>query len=79
MKAQMKRIAKNLYKRQYQIANGGWSTNYYGAFKDWTGKRRTFPLGDDLKTAKDELAVLKARIFAARTSTRIRKSRKFRT
>jgi hypothetical protein len=33
MKVQMKRIAKNLYKRQYQIANGDWSTNYYGAFR----------------------------------------------
>lgn len=61
MEAQMKRIKKNLYKRQYQTANGDWSTNYYGAFKDWTGRRRTFPLGSDLKTAKDELAVLKAR------------------
>ena len=51
MEAQMKRIAKNLYKRQYQVANGDWSTNYYGAFVDWTGKRRTFPLGVDLKIA----------------------------
>ncbi len=61
MEAQMKRIAKNLYKRQYQVANGDWSTNYYGAFVDWTGKRRTFPLGVDLKIACQELAVLKAR------------------
>ena len=61
MEAQMKRIAKNLYKRQYKVASGDWSTNYYGAFKDWKGKRRTFPLGTDLKIAKQELAVLKAR------------------
>ena len=61
MEIESKRIEKNLYKRQYQTANGEWTTLYYAAFVDWTGKRRTFPLGADLKTARQELAVLKAR------------------
>jgi integrase len=53
------RIEKNLYKRQYQNANGEWSTLYYAAFVcRLKGKRRTFPLGADLKTAREELAVL---------------------
>src|SRR5215831_20252379 len=57
--AMAKRIEKNLYKRQYQNANGEWSTLYYAAFVcRLKGKRRTFPLGADLKTARKELAVL---------------------
>ncbi len=56
------RIAPHLYKRQYQISNGDWSTHFYCFFKDkLKGKRRAFPLGSDLKTAKDELKVLEAR------------------
>ena len=56
-----KRIAPHLYKRQYQISGGDWSTRYYGLFVDWKGKRRVFPLGSDLKTAREELKVLEAR------------------
>jgi len=61
MKQSFKRIAPHLYKRQYQAANGEWTTLHYGIFVDWKGKRRTLPLGSDLKTAKQELKVLEAR------------------
>ena len=62
MKQVFKRIAQHLYKRQYQTLNGDWSTHFYCFFKDkLKGKRRAFPLGSDLKTAKDELRVLEAR------------------
>jgi integrase len=61
MEIESKRIEKNLYRRQYQTGNGEWTTLFYAAFVDWTGKRRTFPLGSDLKTARKELAVLRAR------------------
>jgi len=54
-------IDKGFYKRQYQNTNGDWSTLFYGIFVDWTGKRRTFPLGTDMRTAKEELTVLRAR------------------
>jgi integrase len=40
---------------------GEWSTIFYARCTDWKGKRRTFPLGSDLKTARDELKVLEAR------------------
>ena len=59
-KASLKRIARHLYKRQYPTSTGEWSTLYYGIFKDWKKKRRTFPLGFDLKTAKEQLSVLEA-------------------
>ncbi len=55
------RLEKHLYKRRYQTAAGEWSTIFYARFTDWKGKRRTFPLGSDLKTARDELKVLEAR------------------
>src|SRR4051794_41112094 len=61
MKEKFDRIEKNLYRRQYQTANGNWSTLFYGIFVDWKGKRRSFPLGSALRTAKQELTVLKAR------------------
>ena len=61
MEIEVKRIDKNLYRLQYQTGNGEWTTLYYAAFVDWTGKRRTFALGADLKTARDELAILRAR------------------
>ncbi|MCH8054744.1 MAG: tyrosine-type recombinase/integrase [Deltaproteobacteria bacterium] len=54
------RIEKHLYKRQYQTTSGDWSTLYYGIFTDWKGKRRTFPLGSELKTARGQLKVLEA-------------------
>ena len=55
MKQSFKRIAPHLYKRQNQAVNGESSTRYYAIFVDWKGKRRTFPLGSVLKTAKEEL------------------------
>jgi len=48
----MERIARHLYKR---------ADLFYGVLTDWKKKRRYFPLGSDLKIAKQELAVLEAR------------------
>jgi len=56
----MKRIARHLYKRQYATSTGEWSTLYYGKFTDWKGVPRTFPLGSELKPAKDQLRILEA-------------------
>ena len=53
-------IEKHLYKRQYQTGSGDWSTLYYGIFTDWKRKRRTFPVGSDLKTARERLKILEA-------------------
>ncbi len=62
MERNFEQVAQHLYKRQYQTTNGDWSTRFYAFFKDkLKGKRRSFPLGSDLKTAKDELKVLEAR------------------
>ena len=61
MEQKFERIARHFYKRQYQTATGDWSTYYYGIFVDCKKKRRTFPLGSDLRTAKDELKVYEAR------------------
>jgi len=61
MNRTVQRVAKHLYKRQYQTAAGEWSTLFYARFTDWKGKRRIFSLGSDLKTAKEELKVLEAR------------------
>src|SRR3990167_772464 len=61
MKQNFERVEKHLYRRQYQTGGGDWSTLYYGIFTDWKRKRRTFPLGSDLKTAREELKVLEAR------------------
>ncbi len=61
MEQKFERIARHLYKRQYQTASGDWSTLYYARFKDWKRVRRTLPLGSDLKTAKEELKVYEAR------------------
>ena len=54
-------IEKHLYRRQYQTAGGAWSTNCYVIFTDWKKKRRTFPVGSELKTAREELRVRQAR------------------
>jgi hypothetical protein len=61
MTDKFERIAKNLYKRHHLNTDGEWSRLFYGIFVDWKGKRRSFPLGSDLKTAKEELTLLKAR------------------
>jgi hypothetical protein len=61
MSRTVQRVAKHLYKRQYQTAGGDWSTIFYARFTDWKGKRKIFSLGSDLKTAREELKVLEAR------------------
>ena len=60
MSQTFERIEKHLYKRQYQTTSGDWSTIFYARFTDFKGKRRMFPLGSDLKTARGELKVLEA-------------------
>jgi integrase len=54
-------VAPRLYKRQYKTATGDWRTLFYANFVDWKGERRKFPLGSDLRTAKEELKVLEGR------------------
>jgi integrase len=61
MNQKFERIEKHLYRRQYQTAGGEWSTLYYARFTDWKGKQRAFPLGSELKTARDELTIYEAR------------------
>jgi len=58
--ASFKREAKHLFKRQYPISSGEWSTLYYGIFKDWKRVLRKFPLGSELKPAQEQLAILEA-------------------
>ena len=55
------RVEKHFYRRQYQTSGGDWSTLYYAIFTDWKKKRRTFPLGSDLKTAKNKLKEVEGR------------------
>lgn len=52
-------VEKYLYRRQYQIAGGDWSTRFYAIFVCHDGKRRTFPAGDNLSDARDELGRLR--------------------
>ena len=58
--ASFKREARHLFKRQYPVSSGDWSTLYYGVFKDWKGVLRKFPLGSKLKPAQEQLAILEA-------------------
>jgi len=60
MKGSFKRIERHLYKRQYQTADGNWTTLHYANFTDWKGKRRVFPLGSELRTAREQLKILEA-------------------
>ena len=55
----MEKIEKHLYKRVYQQSDGNWSTRYYAIFVCHDGKRRTFPAGDNLNDARDELGRLR--------------------
>jgi hypothetical protein len=55
----MEKIEKHLYRRQYQTAGGDWSTKFYAIFTCHDGKRRTFPAGDTLSDARDELGRLR--------------------
>ena len=50
-------IEKHLYRRQYQTSDGNWSTVFYAVFKCWDGKRRWFPIGDNLKAAREGLTL----------------------
>src|SRR5207248_1279819 len=59
MKQTFERIEKHLYKRQYQTAGGNWSTVYYAKFVCWDDERRTFPVGENLGDARDELGRLR--------------------
>jgi hypothetical protein len=61
MNQTFERVSKHLYRRQYQTAGGEWSTLFYVIFTDWKKKRRTFPVGSELKAAREELTVLEAR------------------
>lgn len=61
MEQTFERIKKHLYRRQYQTGGGEWSSPYYARFKDWKGKRRTFRIGSNVNTARDELTVYEAR------------------
>ena len=58
--ASFKREARHLFKRQYPVSSGDWSTLYYGIFKDWKGVLRKFPLGSKRKPAQEQLAILEA-------------------
>ncbi len=60
MKQSFKRIAPHLYKRQYETSNGEWTTLYYDILVDWKGKRRRFPLGSELRAAREQLKILEA-------------------
>ena len=50
-------VEKLLYRRSYKTADGNWSTGYYAVFKCHDGKRRWFPVGDNLKAARDGLTL----------------------
>ena len=60
MKDKFKRIERHLYRRQYLTGNGDCSTLHYGIFVDWKGKRRKFPLGSELRPAREQLQILEA-------------------
>ena len=50
-------VEKLLYRRQYRMSDGNWSTVFYAVFKCWDGKRRWFPVGDNLKAAREGLTL----------------------
>ena len=61
-KESFKRIERHLYKRQYQTASGEARTLYYGIMRCRLKKKlRYFPLGSNLKVARDELKSYEAR------------------
>jgi hypothetical protein len=55
----MEKIEKHLYRRQYQTSGGDWSTKFYAIFTCWDGKRRTFPVGENLAIARDRVGELR--------------------
>ena len=61
MEQKLQRVARHLYRRQYQAASGDWTTLYYGRFVcRLKKKRRLFALGPDSGVAKDKLKKLEA-------------------
>ena len=59
MKQTLEKIEQHFYSCTYQLSSGEWSTRYYGIFTDWSGKRRKFALGANLKIARRKLDRLK--------------------
>src|SRR5262245_12312466 len=61
MEQKFQRVARHLYRRQYETASGDWTTLYYGRFVcRLKKKRRLFALGPDSAAAKDRLKKLEA-------------------
>jgi hypothetical protein len=61
MEQKFKRVGRHLYRRQYDAANGDWTSLYYGRFVcRLKKKRRVFALGADAAVAKDKLKKLEA-------------------
>jgi len=61
MEQKFQRVARHLYRRQYETASGDWTTLYYGRFVcRLKKKRRLFALGPDSAVAKDRLKKLEA-------------------
>ncbi len=62
MEQKFERIERHLYRRKYGTASGELRTLYYGVFRcRLRRKPRYFPLGSNLKVARDELKELEAR------------------
>ena len=59
MKQILEKINEHFYSCRYHLSSGEWSTRYYGIFTDWSGKRRKFALGGNLKIARRKLDRLK--------------------
>jgi integrase len=61
MEQKFQRVARHLYRRQYEAASGDWTTLYYARFVcRLKKKRRLFALGPDSAVAKDKLKKLEA-------------------
>ena len=69
MLQKFERIEKHLYRRQYQTAKGEVTMTYYVRFKDGRGKQRKFPLGSQLKTAREDLEEYRVRILPSQGRT----------
>jgi hypothetical protein len=59
MNQTFEKVERHLYRRQYKTTGGDWSTKFYAIFVCHDGKRRTFPAGDNLDDARDELGRLR--------------------
>jgi hypothetical protein len=59
MKQSFEKVERHLYKRAYQVAGGDFSVKFYAIFVCWDRKRRSFPAGDNLQDARDELGRLR--------------------